>query len=186
MPFIEMSSGFAANISTRMIRLGDVGVDQLTGSIATGGLLTRIGGGQSNAPLGILTLMKGVQPTAGSFLTSYSQRSADILCIFNSYNTLMSSSNNFQTTNQSTNPANISTEYVAASATGICTWFWLAVVQASFGPIVTSATPYQQIIGSVGTTGSGADLIIPTTTITSGEQYRVLNLRLQFPTSWTY
>jgi hypothetical protein len=85
------------------------------------------------------------------------------------------------------NPAVISTQYVAASASGTATWFWWIVPPTlGSGNRDTAATPIHQIIGTVGATGTGSDLELVSTTITAGEQYRILNLRILFPTTWTY
>jgi hypothetical protein len=41
-----------------------------------------------------------------------------------------------------------------------------------------------QMIGTVGMTGSGADLEINNTTVVSGTVYRISNLRINFPTTF--
>lgn len=180
MPTIEMSQAFGANISARMIRLGDNTNTQNVAAQA--GLLNQSSSFGSNLSLGWLFLMRGTPPVG--FLANYNARASDILC---QYSALGFTGANFQTTNQNTNPAVISTEYVTASQTGVCTWFWLTVLPMNFSStIITTGTPLHQIIGTVGTPGSGSDLEIPNVNITAGEQYRVLNLRLQFPTSWNY
>lgn len=187
MPTIEMSSGFSAGLPARIIRLGESGSGMNNSAIS--GLLSNSGtvSSVSNAN-GYIFLMSNTVPV--SFPTNYSARSADVLVRFavNSVNT--NTGGNFQTSNQTTNPATISTEYVTASGTGVCTWFWwLSVPPASSGinqAPSASIAPFQQIIGTVGILGSGADLEIPTVNITAGEQYRIRNLRLQFPVTWAY
>ena len=42
------------------------------------------------------------------------------------------------------------------------------------------------MIGTIGTSGSGADFIMSSTTISTSFQYRVVNLQLSIPTPWTY
>ena len=70
--------------------------------------------------------------------------------------------------------------YVQATQTGTAEWFWYSV------PTGTSsdASIYFQFIGSVGT--SGTDLILPTTSITSGKNYRIRGLELQIAQDYTY
>lgn len=188
LPTIEMSAGFAAGLPARVIMLGDQSSSGQNDAraVALAGLLTSsYWGFGTGGSVGYLYLMQGAVPV--SFPATLSDRAADILVGFASYTSAVPSGGNFITTNQSVNPAVISTEYKAASASGTCTWFWWVVNTASSGGVPnTSLPPTQQIIGTVGATGSGSDLEIPSVTITAGEQYRVLNLRLQFPTSWTY
>jgi hypothetical protein len=45
---------------------------------------------------------------------------------------------------------------------------------------------YQGMIGTVGLTGSGADLEIADVNIVSGNQYKIVDLKIQFPSVWTY
>lgn len=86
--------------------------------------------------------------------------------------------NNVFITQMNVNPVVISTSYVNATGTGAATWFWWVVTTPGYANI------YQQAIGSVGLTGSGADLEISDTLVTSGQQYRILNLRVDLPTLW--
>lgn len=125
--------------------------------------------------VGYISIYKGVVPTDFTGLTLPSSRSADMLVQF------PVSSNIFDlTTIVTTNPVIINTAFVLAAAAGTATWFrWYTVYAA--GPAIV-----QQIIGTVGATGSGADLEIPTTSIVSGRAYRIQNLRIQFPSSWSY
>lgn len=78
----------------------------------------------------------------------------------------------------------VTTSYKAAIATGTATWFSWCWYSAT--PPSTSGTIYSRIIGTVGATGSGADLEMPTTSIVTGQQYRVYNLRITIPSSYTY
>ncbi len=65
----------------------------------------------------------------------------------------------------------------AAAASGIATWFVCGYNGNDF-------SNRSAVIGSVGVSGSGADLEIPTTSIVSGQNYRCngfyLNLQLNF------
>jgi len=184
MPTIDFSPGMASGISTRMLRLGEN--LSSTNNVAVSGLTigSGIGNGAAGA-MGLLLLMKGTRPLPTD-QTTIDALAADVLVRFVSNSSPVGG--DFQTTQQGPNPAIISTSYKNAEASGVATWFWWVVAQGQSGaPSYSTSLPlHQQIIGSVGTTGSGADLEIPNTTITASEAYRVMNLRLQFPTSWIY
>jgi len=172
----------ANGISTRMLRLGEN--LSSTNNVAVAGLTIASAIGYSGTgAMGLLLLMKGTRPLPTDQIT-IDARAADILVRFVS-NTVPVGGD-FQTTQQGPNPAIISTSYKNAEASGVATWFWWVVAQgqSSLPSYSTSLPLHHQIIGSVDTTG--ADLEIPNTTITVGEAYRVMNLRLQFPTSWMY
>lgn len=76
------------------------------------------------------------------------------------------------------------TTYKAAIATGTASWF--AYVWYNATPPATGGSLQQRIIGTVGTIGSGEDLEMVTTSIVSGSQYRVYNLRITLPSTYTY
>lgn len=78
----------------------------------------------------------------------------------------------------------LTTSFLAAIATGTVTWFSWTYYTAT--PPSTGGTLYQRIIGTVGTVGSGADLEIPSTSIVTGNPYRVYNFRLTLPSTYTY
>jgi hypothetical protein len=78
----------------------------------------------------------------------------------------------------------VTTAYKAAIATGTATWFSWCWYNAT--PPSTGGSLQNRIIGTVGATGSGADLEMPTTSIVSGQQFRVYNLRITIPSSYTY
>jgi hypothetical protein len=128
--------------------------------------------------------MKGTIPASATVTANINARASDILATFGAGSV---SSGDFVTSQLTVNPAVISTQYVAASASGTATWFWWIVPPTlGSGNRDTAATPIHQIIGTVGATGTGSDLELVSTTITAGEQYRILNLRILFPTTWTY
>jgi hypothetical protein len=184
-----MSSGFANAIGTRMARLNDnVGS---TNNLADAGFL----GGNSNVNTGYssngvsthLYLMKGTIPATPTVAT-LATRQADMLVRFVA--TSHNGGGDFVTSQMGTNPVVMSTQYAAAVLAGTATWFWLVTAPGS----TSSATFYAdfngailyQVTGTVGITGSGADMEVPNVNIVLNEQYRVLNFRLQIPTSWTY
>lgn len=82
-----------------------------------------------------------------------------------------------------TNPVIVNTEYVTSEMPGTATWFLLFGRQQLGSSFTDSIVPL--IMGTVGQSGSGADLQIPDTTIAAAQAYRIVDLRLQFPTSWT-
>jgi hypothetical protein len=92
--------------------------------------------------------------------------------------------NSEYTTFNKTATTTLTTTFKAATATGTATWFSWCWYNAT--PPATSGTIQQRIIGTVGTIGSGADLEMLTTSIVSGQQYRVYNLRIALPSTYTY
>lgn len=125
----------------------------------------------SNVDIGGLIIMKGTIPTDISTIITMN-KTTDKLLNFTPSNVYPISSLN-------TNPAIIQSNYVAATATGIATWFLINIVKG--GSVTVNG-----IIGTVGLIGSGADLEIPDTNIVTGTPYRITNLQLRFPTSFTY
>lgn len=72
------------------------------------------------------------------------------------------------------NGTGISTRAAPATASGIATWFFIKNGEA-------------MIAGTVGLTGSGADLELDDVNIVQGKTYGISNLRIQMPaTSFTY
>ena len=124
-----------------------------------------------NAWAGIY-IMKGTVPSTFVGMEYLASRSADILVGFTVQQAFNSSSfvNNVYTMN---------TSLRQASGTGTATWFWIVQGDRSFDALT------QQVIGTVGTLGSGADLEIQTTSIVTGSPYRVSNLVFVMPDSWT-
>ena len=76
----------------------------------------------------------------------------------------------------------VQTTFAVATQSGTASWFMLAVANGNG----TGTTLYQKITGTVGVTGSGADLIISDTSITSGQQYKFVDLTFTFPSVFTY
>lgn len=200
MPTIAFSNGFMAGSSGtlmgRVISYGSTGVGLLPGGGA---------GAYSYAPAVILSLMKGTVPSNFSTLTSWASRSADVLVSWairndSRYNTTYPAVNNFSPSASTVNlnPNTLETTYVTAGAapaagvSGTATWFWWVTRDwYPYGSFVGEGGQYrdniyQQIIGTVGTIGSGSDLELPSTTITSGQLLRVVNLRLQLPSTYNY
>lgn len=122
-------------------------------------------------------ICKGTIP--GTHPTTYTARSADFLVWFadpgNTAGTMFSSSTNDNDT------TTIITMPVAASASGTASWFWYWT-GTSTG---YSANVDKSVIGSIGGPGSGADLIISSTTITTGLQYKVI-VPLKWPKLFSF
>lgn len=131
-----------------------------------------------------LRIMKGTVPTDFSTLTNVNtSRSTDILIDYSYFH----NGSNISSVN-TTNPVTLSSILVAASASGTATWFWYVGTSSSTGAgnAPPANTPNQQFIGTVGLTGSGADLEIDNVNIVSGSSYKFTNLKIQLPTSWTW
>lgn len=192
--FLEMSAAVAAMIPFRMLnvnsaRAADQGGDWSYGTPATSGILQ--GGSNNNtgpyADVAYLHLMQGAVPTDLSTLTSVSSRSTDILATFTTMDGTPNVEGDFKPTQSNINPAVIETHYKAAIASGTVTWFWLVTAQCTTtGNGVQQDPIIHQIVGTVGATGSGMDLELPDTNISAGQQYRIVNFKIQFPTSWTF
>ena len=183
MPTLEMSSAFATGYVTRMLGKGaDI---QGGATPATTPLMAQSspGGYGSFGTTMILMVLKGAVPTNFSTLTDLSVRSADVLMTF--YTT----AGDFTPSIANVNPGIINTTYRASTAAGTATWFWWVTRRlgdGAGGVYTEYTTPINQMFGTVGVTGSAADLEIPDTNIVSGLPYRITNLRLNFPTTWTY
>jgi PKD repeat protein len=121
----------------------------------------------SDAPTdahGYITIMQGVMPATPDLI---SIPSVDVLAEFSVESGVFDVQAN-------KNPVVISTMYIPATATGAATWFVWSVRN-------NTGTIYQQAIGTVGLSNSTADLKINDTDIVSGNYYRILNIRLSFP-----
>ena len=121
-------------------------------------------------------IMQGTIPTNFSGFTTYtaSGRASDELMYFNSTDDFI--------VGTSGNRATISTNLKAATASGTAAWFWAIGTMSNSTP---TATIYQQFIGTVGVSGSGADLTITDTNIVSGNLYRISSLIINVPSTYT-
>lgn len=186
MATIDMSPAFGPGYVTRMLGY-TLAANSSVGYPAGAPMLAPGDGGTANQKT-YLSVMKGTIPIDFSTLVNSTSRSADKLITF-------STGTDFSPSATTVNPAIISTNYVAAGAPGIATWFWIYTVYNGYtGSLngltspagVSDTTLLHQLIGTAGAVGSGADLEIPDTNIVAGNAYRILNLRLQFPTTWTF
>lgn len=176
MALIELSAGLMAGLPLRILRTTEqVNTSNLK---TTSGLLIRGTGGGYGSASGSFALMQGAVPADLSTLTAYNVRSADVLVNFSAV------LNEFLPSQSTVNPAIISTVYVPALASGTATWFWWTVRPSYY--LDSPNTIIHQIIGTVGLTGSGADLEMGTVALEAASLYRVLNLRILFPSTWTY
>lgn len=138
-----------------------------------GSALLKSGGSSSS----VINICKGTRPT--TFQTSYSAFSPDILMQFtanNDYNSVQGPVTAGIT--GTTFWTNVTSRLVTATQTGVATYFALLTSDGT--------TVWQQVTGTVGAIGSGADLEISSTSITSGSQYRISQLRFEMPLILTY
>lgn len=185
MGFIRMSPSFTTAMTSRFMMVG-AAPQGVQDPVSGRGLLCSHGGVSGVGAR--LAIMKGTIPTNFSGLTSYNARATDVLVLFDATGTTSSTGINQFTGSQDTvNPMVVTTTYVNATVSGLATWFWWLTT-----PILTSytwnntITPYNQIVGTIGTAGSGADLTLPNINIVAGSPHRIYNYRLQIPTSWTF
>jgi len=127
-------------------------------------------------------IMPGIMPTNLTYST-FTTTNAIALCSFSAADLNRSVFN--------TNLINIITEYVAATITGTATWFLITVISnpyIGYGnyALQINSPSIHQLAGTIGLVGSGADLELPSTTITVGQLLRIANLHMALPTSFTY
>ena len=125
---------------------------------------------------GAIKIMKGVVPAGFSELTDINSRNADLLISFTT-----PTFSGLAITN--CNPNQLSFYPQIASASGAATWFWMSTGIHSGS---CNTTQYNRLWGTVGLQSSGADLEISDTNIVAGNVYKVLNLRIGLPQSYTY
>lgn len=122
-------------------------------------------------------IMQGTKPTSFAGLTSYSVGAADVLVEFNANST-------FGGAAYTGNKFTLSTSNHAATASGTAAWFWAIGTRQANPPLATTPIS-QQFIGTVGLSGSGADLTISDINIISGEVYRIASLVITVPPTYT-
>jgi len=179
MPTISFSNDFmfgtAPNAFTRITQIGDTNngelgsVHRLIGAFTTGAV------GGTNA--GELVIMAGTIPSSASGLTTTTAPVGTTQLV--SFNTSQLGASH------SGSVLTFSTPYVAATATNTASWFWYrtrAAVESGY----SGTTVYHSIIGSIGLPGSGADLEVASTSVVSGNAYRINRLRFTLPTISTY
>ena len=190
---IDMSQGWINAVIPAVIGLGvtnssyywgGYNFNSSTTAIAAYAGLLCTGQGSSNTSTGQLRLMSGTMPGSPN-IANVNAVSSQVLCTFNAGGGI--ATGDFVTSQVTVNPAILSTQYVAATGSGTATWFWIATIpNQSNGNYNPASTPLHQIIGTVGLSGSGADLIMANTTVAAGSTYRIINLQLQLPTTWNF
>jgi hypothetical protein len=75
----------------------------------------------------------------------------------------------------------VNCDYNTAIATGTATFIWFATLIAQNPSYNTAVSIACQVYATVGTSGSGADIIVPTTSISSGDNVRFSSLKLSIP-----
>lgn len=188
MAVLELSAGFVSGgYLSRLFTLGTffgAPASSATSRASVNGLLTSTGtSNYGNTCNTYFYIMKGIIPADFSTLTNFNARSSDVLM---TYVTKDQNAGDFLPTSLVANPSVITTIYVPATTTGTATWFWWTQ-RMTLGGAVNGTDPFvHQIIGIVGAVGSNSDLEISDTNIISGNSYRIYNLRLNWPTIWTF
>lgn len=180
MASIELSAGWMTPMPTRILRNTDTGIAGSTAA-AVAGLLPGAspGTGQTGSEM---FLMKGTIPSTPT-LANVNARLSDVLVRFRHSGGLEWNTYSIV----SSNPVSLTSQFVTAGASGTASWFWWVVVAAmNSSPGDDGQALTHQVIGTVGLTGSGADLEMVSTAITAGEIYRIANLKILFPSIWTY
>lgn len=185
---IEMSpnlvvgvSSIAEPLSRRMMGSQSTSPDN---SVARGSkvqLFTRTFSGQANLySSGSFMILKGPMPADVNNIGSIA--SANLLLHWNSD---YATGTNVTMVNEI---ATLNLPLIAALASGTATWFYLKthVYSTNSAASAISSTQIHGIIGTVGEIGSGADLEIASTDIGSGNQYRLVNFKMAFPSYLDY
>lgn len=135
--------------------------------------------GSSTAGVSLLIIYKGTMPADFSAFTDRSSRSSDVLITFTSY----SGATNFVDAGIVSNAQRyLICRYLTnqtASASGTASWF-LACRAGT-----TSLTDKGALMGTIGITGSGADLEIPSTSIVNGTNYQSAGFYINLQQNWT-
>lgn len=184
MAVIELSPGFAAAVPARVMRLGNNDRDWINRS--NSGLLMgdQYASGYYTYTLTQILFMKGTVPTGW---ITWADRSADLLCRFKVGTTGIHTFGKHIAAATGTvvgTTTTVNSLYAPALATGTCTWFLWHVYRATTDADVPT-TQWHQLIGTVGLPGSGADLEIPDVDLVTGGLYKITNLPITFPSSWT-
>lgn len=79
-------------------------------------------------------------------------------------------------------PTSISTYFATTIATGVATWFWICTTTTNYEgyPNYSSAL---NVIGDIGTVGSGSDMEMVNPSIVAGQFLRIININLKMPAS---
>lgn len=122
-----------------------------------------------------LRIMKGTKPTDFSGMTNgATSYASDVLIDFKNDGT---STNDALTPSTATNNVfTLNTEIRTAAATGTATWFWWVMYSSA-----TTTTILNQVMGTVGLIGSGADIEIPNVNILAGNPYRISGVKWYVP-----
>jgi len=134
--------------------------------------------GSNAASISLLIIYKGTIENFATF-TDRSTRSSDVLITFTlpaggSVTNLGIVNNAFRSLVGKHLPNQ------AAAAGGVASWFLLCRAGT------TSLTDKGALMGSVGITGSGADLEVPDTSIIQGNNYQSAGFFLNMPQIWTF
>lgn len=189
--YLAGSSNITDQTGSLMARMLGMGGQGLAYDVTSGERQSFMAAGDTNnipaqySNLGILRLMSGPRPTISSLGTSSNAPAGTtILWQARALGAMNSANNNFSQSGTLwyQNPAQLSTVLVAAVATGTTTWFWLLTALSSNSGAL-NGTAVHHMTGTVGVVGSGADMTLISTSISSGQFIRLLNLRFQFPLS---
>lgn len=185
---IEFSDGFATSFAQRIINLNGSS-DDFPAPSSSAGILNSCGQYDVSKPS--LKLFKGSILTRSQMESNRNTLTSgtpfnlaltnDALVTYTTHNGNNSTSDCFVNTvvGQITT---INTTYVPASQSGLATWFCLYSVTN----YTSNGLLNNYIIGTVGLTGSGADIEIPDNNLINGQMYRVTGLKLKFKSFWDF
>lgn len=136
-----------------------------------------------------IKIMKGTKPTDFTGFVDSTSYSSDTLVTFYGYQSGGSDLGTLHYT-ATANPFVMYSDYAEATGTGIATWFWSYTRfggTSNTGPNFTGTRLVRRaMIGTVGLVDAGEDLEFNDVNIIAGKLYRVINLKIQVPTTYTF
>ena len=170
---IELSAGFMSGLPQRVIQYGQ---ESLANGISSFGMIGEFYDGNYWGT-SVVRLYKGIVPTT-SWGSPFNSRDADLLVEW--------PSSALTKGTYTTNPVLLSSNPIAATASGTATFFTIITRILGYRPSTSDTTMVHQTIGTVGLVGSSSELELTSTEIVAGQLYDIANFRMLFPSSWTY
>lgn len=174
MPTVSFNSPFLSQMligATYAVTIGNLVTPTTLGTHGAPSPQSALSGGSAGETT--LTIFKGT-PASFPALTDVATRSSDVLITFS----LPATTQSYSTTAAATGVRlvlGIAPQSTAAVLSGTASWFLLRRAGT------TTLTNKGALLGTVGISGSGADLEVPDTNIVLGQSYRSNGVTLFFP-----
>lgn len=191
MSFIEFSPAFVSSALTEFAYYNKAGALSLTAGIYGYSEIPLIGRhATGSAAVNIFAVYTGIKPL--SFTTVYPGGCTYL------FGNLVDNSNYYAGWYQADRGSfasystvvgdtlTLTSSYQIARNSGTAAWFVIGTCATLGNTSPYYGSPVHTMIGSVGLAGSGADLEMADLNIIAGQPYRISNLKLKIPTSWSY